>query len=567
MMFNLSRLFKLDFGRDTSANRLLIILTLFAMFYIGVSARVIYLSVYDEYGKQTSMLKQKVWRKEIIDRNGKVLATNVPSASAFINPHKVADKAGTIDAIIKIIPSLNKQKLLTEFNSGKNFVWIKRDLTPSAQKKLHDLGIPGLEFEEEYKRVHMYGNVAVHILGYTGRENNGLAGIEKFFDQQLSGKLTPQNNLNDKNQLQLSIDIDLQNIVSEELSAAVKEFKAIGGLAIIVDPNNGEILAMSSKPDFDPHNINNAKEEELFSKPSLGVYEIGSVFKAILLAIAFDTKTIQMHDAYNLANFQVSNLTVKDFHPHFGWHTVPEIFMHSSNIGVAQMALEMGGDVIKDYLQKLGFFSPLSIEIPEKGYPLFPSKKKKWEDITLVTMSYGYAISGTPLHFVQGMVPIVNGGIFYPLTLIKDKNNYANDKKRTQVLNAETSEQINKLMRLTVTNGTAKKIDVEGYLVGGKTGTAQKIKNGKYANDHRMSSLVSIIPSHEPKYLIYVLLDDPQGNKSTFGFATAGYTVTPFINKIITRIVALHNLKPVEVNEGLTQRMQVDYKISDNKDL
>ena len=523
----------------------------FLLIYFVILIRVTYLSISDEYSIIQANIRKNITRGNIIDRNGKVLATSIPAYSISANPKKIVDEKNTVSLINNIV-SINKDIVTKDiFNTEKTFVWIKRGITPSQKKQIEDIGIPGIEFQPENKRVYPYKNITSHIIGYTGIDNEGLSGIEKYHDEILMSVQEGQKNI------QLSIDIDIQSIVSEELESTVKEFGALAGSGIVADLSNGEILAMVSKPDFNPHNNINLTSNNTFPMSSLGVYEIGSVFKPVLIGIAFDTKTASMRDAYNLANFTVGKFLIKDYHKHDGWRTIPEIFIHSSNIGMAQIALETGQKNISSYMKKLGLFDRLSLEIPETGTPIIP-KQKEWSDISIVTMSYGYALSITPAHFVQSMIPILNGGKFFPLTLIKDKNQ---DNGKV-IMKELVSKEMRKLFRLNVVIGTGKKSEVRGYLVGGKTGTANKIKNGKYSQNNRMSSFIATFPSHDPKYLIYILLDDPKGNQSTYGFGTAGYTVAPCISRIISRMVGILNMSPIDENdESIKNELYINYKI------
>jgi cell division protein FtsI (penicillin-binding protein 3) len=318
------------------------------------------------------------------------------------------------------------------------------------------------------------------------------------------------------------------------------------------------VISFVSKPDFDPHHPSKAKEEELFNKVSLGAYETGSVFKALTIAIAIDSDTVTMHDAYNISSLQVANFRVKDYHKEEGWRSVPEIFLHSSNIGTAQIMLELGSDKIKSYLKKLGVFDQLVLDIPERATPLYP-KSNSWSDLSLTTISYGYSISMSPMHFVGAMVPTINGGIFRELSIAKKSESQDNG---VRVFKESTSEQMKKMLRLSVAQGTGKKADVPGYFVGGKTGTAELQVGKKYVKNQRRSSFFGIIPSVDPKYVVYVMLDRPQPTKETFGFATAGWVAAPTVGKIMSRMAALYSIKPHDLDEeAIKEKLHVDMMI------
>ncbi|NDB82737.1 MAG: penicillin-binding protein 2, partial [Alphaproteobacteria bacterium] len=494
-------------------------------------------------------------RAEILDRNGHVLATNVTLLSLFANPNKIIDPRLTAQKLKTIIKEIDVAKLEKDLSSDKTFVWVKRDLSPEDQERINALGLTGLFFEEEPRRLYTQGKVASHIIGYVDRDNKGIAGIEKYFDKQLLANTG-------ENHIKLSIDYRVQNIVSEELDNVITKFSALGGSCIVTDVTSGEILAMVSKPDFDPHAPGAASSEALFNRASYGVYEIGSVMKIITFAIGFDTETIQINDVYNIHDFVMNKFKIKDYHRHDGWNTVPQLFMNSSNIGAGTIALEIGKNRFREYIEKLGLTQQLKLEIAERGIPLIPDQDKI-RDLNLVTMSYGYGCAITPAHFVQAMIPIVNGGVFRNLSLLKSTaTELAVEEDSGSILNIQTSINILKLMRLAVEKGTAKKGAVKGYLVAGKTGTANKLGPRGYMDNHRYSSFVSVMHSINPKYLVFILLDDPKGIKETFGFATAGFTAAPAASKILERMGSLYGIPPIdEDSKEIKEIMHVDYEV------
>ena len=456
-----------------------------------------------------------------------------------------------------VFPDLEKKKILELLRSNKKFVWIKRDISPKQQEDIYNLGMPGLEFEREQKRIYTYGNLLSHVVGYVGRDMEGLAGTEKFFDNMLTTQ--DEDNHSGNSSLQLSIDVRVQNILAEEIAKTTQKFKAKGGAGIIVDPNNGEIIAMVSNPDFDPHYPGNASSDQLFNIVTQGAYEMGSGMKALTLAIGLDTSTISMNDAYDLSYMKVGKFKVKDYHPVKGWHSIGQIFLHSSNIGVSQIMLEIGKNNLREYLKKLKLLEKLDIELAERARPLFPPYSR-WTDLSLVTMSYGYAISESPAHFIQAMMPLVNGGIMYPLTLLKRKDNAP--PMGEKIFKETTSKYMRQLMRLVVLEGTGKKAEVKGYYVGGKTGTAEKVIGGKYYKDKRMSSFFGIMPATNPKYIIYIIFDEPQGIKETYGFAGGGWTAAPTVGAVLERIAVLYGMNKIEEDDPDVQELtDIDYII------
>ncbi len=534
--------------------RLRIVSIFFLIFFCILSYRLLNTATHDYDSGFKSHIDNKL-RKEIVDRNNVVLAVNLPSSSLFATPTKVINPAESLDKLSTILPNLEKKRLLRELRSNKSFVWIERDVMPKEEEIIFNLGLVGFDFEREQKRIYTFSNLLSHILGYVGRDLTGLAGLERSYNGFLSSTQNDQKSNNKP--LTLSIDVRLQGIVDEELDNVIREFRAKSGTAIVVNPNNGEILALVNKPDFDPHYPGRAKPEQLFNTASLGVYEMGSVFKAITLAIGFDTNTITMNDLYDLTHLKVTGNIVKDYHKTTGWHSIPEIFLHSSNIGTSQIISEIGERNIKKYFKQLGLLYQLNIELAEKAKTLYPDIDKKWSDITLATMSFGYGLSISPLHFVRAMLPVVNGGILYDLTLIKKEGQKFEGKR---VFTENTSKQMSKLMRLVVQEGTGRKAEIAGYYIGGKTGTAEKLLAGKYSKNTRMSSFIATLPALNPRYMLYITLDEPKPTKDSFGFATAGWNAVPATKRIFERMISLYGIEPINITE-VEDIININYKV------
>jgi cell division protein FtsI (penicillin-binding protein 3) len=533
--------------------RIYFIIFFFISIFLAINLKLAFISTSTIF-TNTALNKNISYRKDVVDRNGALVATTLPIYSLFANPDKMFDKKQAIEKLSKVITIKNKTKILNELNSGKNFVWIKHDLTPSDEQAINNLGIPGIGFEKSFKRMYAYGNLLSHAVGYVSRDNSGLAGIERFFDDDLllaqDSYIPNEVDKDNHKPLELSLDVRIQNIVSDELDRAIEEFNAIGGVGVVVDPNNGEILSLVSKPDFNPHNPGVAKPEELFNKASLGSYEFGSVFKILTLAIGLETKTITLNQRYDISNLKVGKFNIKDFTHTQGIHTVAEIFAKSSNKGTAKIALDIGRTDFQKYLRKLKLDNKVITEIAEKTYPSFPAAKE-WSDISMVTISYGYGVSTSVLNLVQATIPTINGGILYPLTLVK-KNT---EPKGERIFSEQTSENIRKLLRMGIKEGTGKKADVAGYLVGGKSGTANKLIGKTYAkNNNRISSFMSIFPSIKAKYLVYVMLDNPQPTKDTHGIATGAVNSAPTAGRIIARIASLTGMLPYDINDPEIQK-------------
>jgi cell division protein FtsI (penicillin-binding protein 3) len=522
--------------------RVYVVLVFFLLCYVVISLRLFNVTVMDklfestegQHGNQYHRASNVAKRSDIIDRNGELLAINLVTTSIYANPKFITDPVNTAKKLQQIFPSLNRKDILNKLKSDKSFVWIKRNVIPKEEQRVYDLGIPGLYFETSEKRAYPHSSLFSHVVGYVGLDGQGLSGIERYFDQDLRSKSSE-----DAIPLQLSLDVKAQGIIKNELEKAIKEFSAVGGIGILQDVNNGEILAMVNLPDYDPHNLNKASEDALFNKITLGNYEAGSTFKIFTMAAALDTKTIRLNDVYDVDTpLYLSGYQIKDLHAKGGWLSVPQILMYSSNVGISQIALELGKEKQFSYLKALGFLSPLSIELHEKSTPSYNSFAK-WDDLTVVTSSYGYGISVSPLHIVKGMGAVVNGGKLYSPTLIKGRH-----AEYKQVLKKSTSKDMRKLLRMVVRFGTGRKSEVEGVFIGGKTSSVHKVIDGKYQQKLKISSFVSVFPVHDPKYVMLIAIDEPHGNKDSFGFATGGWVAAPATARIVEKLTPVLGIVP-----------------------
>ena len=541
--------------------RLLTMVILFSLGFLVISCRLVDVSL---FGKGVEIYTQaplngenSFSRGDIIDRNGVLLAVNLSTASVYANPKVLIDAKDAAEKLSDALPDLSYNHLLKEFRSGKSFVWVKRNLTPKEQYAVNSLGLPGISFERGEKRIYPHGNLLSHVLGYVGMDGRGLAGIEKQFDTRLSNGAIK--NKEDIAPLQLSIDLRVQNILHEELSKAAEEYKAIGATGIVMDTMSGEVLAMVSLPDFDPHNPGTATSDQLFNRATLGVYEMGSTFKTFTLAMALDQDKISMTDTFDVnAPIHAARFNITDYHAKGGMLTVPEIFMYSSNIGAAKIAMEVGGKSQRQFLRKLGLLSPLEVELPEKASPIFPAESR-WSDISTMTISYGHGIAVTPLHMAKAMGGLVNGGSLHSVTLLKRMENQPG--KTVKVIKASTSDNVRRLLRLVVEHGTGEKAEVPGYLIGGKTGTAEKNTHGSYSQHAKLSSFLAAFPINKPRFVVLVILDEPKGTKATGGYATGGMVAAPVVGSVVARMGPLFDMNPVDSNsEEVRKALFIDYK-------
>ncbi|MFQ5346670.1 MAG: peptidoglycan D,D-transpeptidase FtsI family protein, partial [Rhodothalassiaceae bacterium] len=324
-------------------------------------------------------------------------------------------------------------------------------------------------------------------------------------------------------------------------------FRARAGGGLVLDVRTGEILAMASLPDFDPHNRPDSNDPALFNRMTMGVYELGSVFKTFTIAMALETGTVTLADGYDASEpIRVGRFLIRDDHPQGRYLTIPEIFVHSSNIGAAKLALDVGTDTERRFLDRLGLLRRASIELPEVGRPLLPDH---WRELATMTIAYGHGIAVSPLQAATAFAAIVNGGYLTPATLIaKDPGEEVN---RVPILSPATSARMRELLRLAVTEGTGRQADVPGYRVGGKTGTAEKPRQGGYAKSALLSSFIGVFPIDDPRYVVFVMLDEPQGTEATFHYASAGWTAAPTVAQIILRTAPLLGVQPAPEDRGL----------------
>lgn len=473
-------------------------------------------------------------RVEITDRNGLVLATSLKTASLYADAREIKHPEKAARAIMGVLEGFDPQKLTARLASGKSFVWLRRNLAPKEQQAVNNLGIPGLYFQNEYVRVYPHANLMAHALGFVGVDNNGLAGVERFFDERLRNTENPE-------PLALALDIRIQHLMHAELSKAVANFNAIGAIGVVADVTSGEIVSMVSLPDFDPNHPTRTPPEALFNRVALGTYEMGSSFKTFTLAQALETGAVSIQDGYDATNpIRVASFTISDFHPKSRWLSVPEIFAYSSNIGTVKMAMDVGVEPQKKFFDQLGLLKPVSIELRERGLPQYPSR---WEKISMMTISYGHGISVTPLHLVQGYLGLLNEGRQHPLTL--QRQHATTEAKAKQIISRETSHKVRRLLRSVVQYGTGKNAEAPGYRVGGKTGTAEKISGRGYSDKARIASFMGAFPMDDPRYVVLVMLDEPKGNKSTYGYATGGWVAAPVASRVIAQMGPLLGIQPV----------------------
>jgi cell division protein FtsI (penicillin-binding protein 3) len=538
----------------------------FASLYLVIAtSMILYVVRYDPNQRSSARAQEAMSssRPDILDRNGEVLATDVRTTSLFAEPKKLAasfDVDEATELLTAVLPDLDQREVRERLRSGKGFVWLRREITPQQREQIHRLGIPGIGFLREAKRSYPNGSTLSHVLGMVNVDNQGIAGIERYIDNQGLAELHRVGLATDRNQepIRLSIDLRVQHVLRDEMIQAHQRFRAKAASGILFDVNTGEIVALVSIPDYDPNRPSTAAGFDRANRITTGVYEMGSVMKSLTAAMAIDSGRFNINSSLD-ARFPltVGRHQVKDFHAQRRVLTLPEVFTYSSNIGTSRMALTLGGEHHRNFLRRLGQFDRVITEIGPSTAPLVP---RRWADITTATVSFGHGISVAPLQAVMGTAALINGGrLIQPTFLRRTPEQIAANSR--QVIRPETSNAMRFLMRLNSERGSGRRADVEGFYVGGKTGTAEKVIGGRYAKDRLLNSFMAIFPADQPRFLLLVTLDEPRGIPETHGLATAGFNAAPTAGRVIARAAPLLGLQPRFDMPPAMQTMQVGYRM------
>lgn len=533
---------------DKSAARVTVVACCFGVLFTVIGGRLVKLGVKPE---QTAFRREAATmisaaRPDIIDRNGEVLATDVRTVSVFAEPRKIVDKDEAVELLSAVLPDIDARDLRARMNKRRGFIWVKREITPRQQAEVFRLGIPGLGFMPENKRVYPNGPAAAHVLGFANIDNQGIAGIEKYIDgqglQDLNGAgFAPS--AADLRPVQLSLDLRVQHIMRDELVKAMEKFKAKAAAGALMDVTTGEIIALVSLPDFDPNNPVDALDKDRINRINVGVYEMGSTFKALTTAMALDSGRFTINSQLDArAALRSGRFSIGDYHATHRVLTVPEVFIHSSNIGTAKMALGLGVEAHKAFLRRMGQLDRLTTELPENAQPLVPAR---WGELNTITISFGHGIAVAPLQALMAVGSLVNGGVLLPPTFIKRSEAEALAVGR-RVLKPETSEALRYVLRLNAVHphGSASGAAIAGFFVGGKTGTAEKVIHGRYSKTKNLTTFTAVYPMDKPKYVFVTILDEPQPAEGTYGFTTAGWNASPTTGNIIQRVAPLLGVPP-----------------------
>ncbi|MBU0858477.1 MAG: penicillin-binding protein 2 [Alphaproteobacteria bacterium] len=529
---------------DLARGRLVVVSVFFALFYILIAVRLFDLTILQGELQKDSMnvatpapqvtAEAEALRADIVDRNGVLLATSLETPSLYVDPAMVANPAQAAQDLTAALPDLRYEDILQKLQRKSRFVWIKRNLTPEEQYKVLLIGEPGFAFKSEKRRIYPQGELAAHMVGYTNVDGMGLAGVERSFDKLLKAGGKP---------LTLTLDIRLQHILRRETMAAMKEFSGTGAAGLVMDVGTGEILAAVSLPDFDPHNPTAVGDAAVFNRLTLGVYELGSTFKLFSTAALLEKNGGKLDMTFDAREPLVrGRFRINDYHAEKRIMTVPEVFMVSSNIGAALMGEYVGTEGLQNFYSDLGFMAPSPLAIEEIGKPIIP---RPWRDINTLTASYGHGIAVSPLQMVTAAATVLGDGIVVTPTIVAGHVKNNQNRRDLRVISPQTAHRLRQLMRLVVTDGTGNSADVPGYRVGGKTGTAEQPgPRGGYDKRKLISSFLGVFPSDAPRYVVFVMVQDPKGTKATYGYATGGWVGAPAVKHVIEALGPMMNVTP-----------------------
>jgi len=541
-----------DKSRMRAEGRLLVMGAMFALAYGAIGVRMGALAGTVPEEPQSTVVGNPIFgqRADIVDRNGRILATNLDTHALYAHPRDMVDPEQTARELAAIFPELKVDQLVRDFTGTRKFVWIRRQLSPEQMQQVHDIGSPGLVFGPREMRLYPNGAIAAHILGGAsyGREGVasaeviGVAGVERKFDEYL------RDPANEGAPLELSIDLTIQAAAEEVLAGGMSIMNAKGAASVLMDVHTGEIISMVSLPDFDPNKrpqvllTGDQSDSPLFNRAVQGVYELGSTFKIFAVAQAMELGLINPETMINTKGpLQWGKFRIRDFHDYGAQLSATDVIVQSSNIGTARIAMQIGAERQQEFLRSLGFMEATPVELQEapSGAPLLP---RNWSELSTMTISYGHGLSSSPLHLATAYSSLLNGGTrVYPTLLHRE-----NRQTGPRIVRAEISERSRDMLRQVVSRGTASFGEVEGYEVGGKTGTADKPKEngGGYYKDKVIATFASVFPANDPQYVLIVTFDEPSENSGSEPRRTAGWTAVPVAAEMIRRVAPLLGLRP-----------------------
>ncbi|QLC26287.1 penicillin-binding protein 2 [Parasphingopyxis algicola] len=529
--------------------RLMIVMLLLLFGVVAVTVRIGWLTMTsggEAYAAGTDVNLPP--RADIVDRNGVTLARTIDAWSIAVHPDRIiSDPEELAPRLHALMPERSTQDYIDILTSGRTFSYLRRRALPELVAEVNALGEPAMEYLREPERLYPQTNLAAHVLGWVNLDGEGVTGMEAVLEDRL---MDPAQRTEP---VALSIDSRVQAAVQSELATAMRRFNAIGAAGIVLDADTGELLALTSLPNFNPNAANRSSDRARFNQATMGFYELGSTFKPITMAAAIEEGVVtDISRRYNAEEpLEVGRFTINDDHPQRRYLNVPETLVHSSNIVTARIADQLGAERMQAVFRDLHFDDPVDFELPVRGRPIWPDY---WARTTIMTAGYGHGIAVTPLHLANSYATLVNGGLYRPLTLMRLSSDDVPEGER--VFSEATSDQMRGLLRLIVQEGTGRNADAEGYRVGGKTGTAEKAGGGGYRRNALVTTFAAAFPMDDPQYVVVIMLDEPRGDAGTGGAASAGWTAAPVVRRVVSRIGPLLGVIPSEHRDIDTARLR-----------
>jgi len=538
-------------SRRIAEVRLVVSAAFVLIVFTAIATRLVLLSTQEANARTAGINVPGAERGQILDRNGRLLATNLPITVLHADPSEIMDPQAAARALAPLLARHDEASLLRLLTKKTRYVELDRKLTPARHAEILGLGIPGVHFRNSQLRSYPSGRLAAHILGQVDKDNKGLAGLEKSLDARLAAG----------EDIQLALDAGVQAIVAREIAHQMEIFEAIGGAGVMLDIATGEVIAMVSLPDYNPNHFARIVDDARFNRATLGLYEMGSTFKVLNTAIALQAGTTTLETRYEVSKpLRVARHTIRDFHMHDWKLSVPEILVLSSNIGSARMAAEIGAETQQAFLRRMGLFDKPRLEIPEVARPLIP---RSWRQSEIATISYGHGIAVSPLHLASAISAASGTGIWIEPTLLR--RHPSEIPVETRIFSEKTTRAVRSMMRLVVKHpdGTGNYAEAKGYMVGGKTGTSEKINpDGGYFEDRNIASFAATFPVHDPRYVLVVMVDEPKPQKFSYGYATGGWVAAPAAKRIIEHAAPLLGLHPVDENSPeIRQKLHMEFRI------
>lgn len=521
----------------------MIVCALFVGVYLTICGKLVLIGLQVSPEEEVSTLDRTVARPDIVDRNGAILATDLPVLSLFAEPRKVVDADEASEALAGALGNMTREEIYKRLKSRASFVWLKRGLTPDQANEIKQLGIPAIGFRGEVRRFYPQGRETSHVIGLTDIDNGGISGFERWLDQSSFGALRKSGMMNGAQvqATQLTIDARVQHAVHEVLDKAMEQYHPAAAGAVILNAKTGEVISLVSLPDFDPTIPSEAAEKDRLNRVSGGVFEMGSTIKTFTTAMALELGNAKLTTIYDASHpLVIGSQVIHDSHSRGKPLSLVDVFLQSSNIGSAREALSVGMENHKAFLERTGLLSKIAFELPEVATPVSP---RVWRQVNSLTSAFGHGFATTPLQTAVGIAAIMNHGRLVPPTLLPRSEEEAR-ALAVQMVSEKTSDDMRYLFRLNAVKGSGRKANVAGFRVGGKTGTAEKVIDGRYSHTNNFNAFAAAFPMEDPAFVLLVFIDDPRPEFPGAGITSAANAV-PMAGAIIERSALLLDVQPV----------------------